>query len=380
MTIYNIIELFFLLLLFIEIKNPNHKHRNLLYFLCTLTLVIVLGLRNYDVGGDTPGYCDFFNGDPSGFYGSLYDKQSEIEIGFIYFTRLLKFIIDDWRWFIFATSLVTLIPFLWATKKYAINVSFAFVSFMLTFNLIFLVQTPIRQDIAISLFIIGSYILLKEMKKDKKRTFIIVVSLFILVWGIFTHTTMYLVAPIAIGVYFLNFTKKASIIAILSTFSLSVLIKSLFSYVFDFLNYITIAYNIFDNVNRYYDNDNYELTDENTILIIGPLTFVALITILLSSKEQIKSYLFKCYIIAVCIMNISVSFPLASRVGLFFSLIAASFVPQKINSLYRNNKKEDLLVYALFLFYILLANRHYNMCRNFKTVLDSDILPYSFWL
>lgn len=384
MTIYNWVELIILILFIVElIARKPMKYRRIIFYIGTFLLLFVLGFRNYNVGGDTPGYCDFFTGKSAGFYGSLFDKKSSIEPGFIYISKFLHLICSDWRWFIFSSSLISLLPFLCYVRNKAIFPSFAFLSFLLPFNLLFLIQTPIRQCFAISVFILGGYIWEKakqntDKKSQRKQQ---IFSLILMFFGIMTHTSMYIIAPLAICCYFVKFNKKTALFWIILTFFLSLFVSSLFTYFYDYLFQLTSSLNAFQNINQYHDSINYEIADDISIGAIAPRSLFTILVILLSGEKQNITYNYKCLMFACCLMNISVSFPLASRIVLFFSLLGSSYVPSKLDKKNRLKDKVYCKFYIslLFLLFMLIFYKHYELCYNFKKTISTDILPYSFW-
>jgi hypothetical protein len=283
----------------------------------------------------------------------------------------------DWRWFIFATSVLSLLPFLWSVKQSATCMSFAFLTFTLPWNLLFLIQTPFRQSMAVTLFLIGGYLF---VCKGKNKIALKFFGIVFMIWGIFTHTTMYLVAPAAILLYFVRLNKTISISLIVGSFILCLFVSSIFSQLLDLLmTYTSDNNDVFGNINRYYGDDNYEISEKVSLNAILPLTVSSFAITLLSNKEQFKNYAFKCMVVGVVVMNISVTFPLASRVGLLFSLLGASFVPNRLFRDKREHKYDVYLLYLIIFVYFLVAYRHWNMCFYFKKSIATDILPYTFW-
>ena len=381
MTIYNILELFLFFVLFIELGTKKTKqYQKRFFWIGAIPLIIILGFRNIDVGGDTPGYCDFYMGKASGFYGSMFDKDNETEIGFIYLCRLIHIFCSDWRWFIFATSVISLLPFLLFVKNESQTKTFSYLSFLLPWGLLFLIQTPLRQDMAISLFLLGGYLIVNDgitnFNDNIKKKFI---GLVFIIWGFLTHTTMYIVAPLVILLYFIPLNKKYSIIFVLITFVVSLTVRSLFTYIYDYFFLLTASMDSFRNINQYYGNNNYEIAETIKLGAVAPRTLFTIFVVLLSSIRQTNKFNYKCLVIGCCIMNIGISFPLASRIALIFILVGSSFVPQNFSLKKENNITLNYSKVLTVVLFILIGYKHYELCSNFIKTINSDILPYTFW-
>ena len=379
MTIYNYLELLLFVVFVIETNKNENLDRKFFYFLGAFCLLIILGFRNIDVGGDTPGYCSFFVGKNDGFYGSQFDQYSEIEIGFVVFCRLLYFFSSDWRWFIFATSLFSLIPFLWYVKNESYNKSFAYMAFLLPWGLLFLIQTPLRQVTAVTLFLCGGYLITQKSISVHQTKLKIIFGLLLILWGALTHSSMYIMIPLAIITYFVKINKRTSIVLIISTFVISLLVRSLFTYIYDYLFLLTASFDAFHNINQYYDSSNYEIADTITFGAVAPRTIFALLVISLTKIDQFKNFNYKCMIIGCCVLNIGISFPLASRMAYLFLLVGASFVPKNFNNLVEQNNMLNISKILLVVLFMLIMYKHYELCSTFVKQIESDILPYSFW-
>ena len=378
MTIYNYLEFLVFSLLLIELANPHSREKRLvIFYIEAFLLTFVLAFRNYNVGGDTPRYVDFFLG-RGGFYGDIDGNYVSIEWGFVILARILRFISNHWEWFIFSTSVITLLPFLYYVKKYSSVVSIAFLNFLVCWDLLWLVQTPLRQDMAISLFFVAGCLFIHAQRKN--QFFLYALSVLFFIWSLLTHTSMYLVLPMSIFLFFFKLKRKYAYLLIIGTFFLSYFIRSFASGIFDMFNQITRAYDLFSHMNQYYDSTEqlYEMNDDFTISAIAPINIFSLLLLKLGAPKESALFNYKCLVIATCLFNLGITFPLISRIVLLFSLIGTTYVPLNF---YKNAYKDyNLVFFALLIILIILElNRHLNALANFKSELEWDILPYSFW-
>lgn len=369
MTIYNYLEFFFIILLFFEISGKYSESRRLKFFYTEALLILfVLGLRNYNVGGDTPRYVSFFLG--------LIEAQTTVDfpIGFDLLTKILRVLsLGSWGMFLFYTSLIALIPFLYFVKKESTVVTFSFLCFLLCWRLLWLLETPIKQTTAI-FFIFVSWRFYELANKRDKKIFYLYALIFF-VWSLLTHTSMILIFPLAVLTYYLKFEKSKSVIIILLSIFLTPVIKAFIPSLLETFNQLTFAYDFLDNINNYQDE---ELLDF-PLQAYAPQAILTIVLIAMGTKEDMNRLPYKFLIVATIMNNLGMAFPLMSRVYLLFSLIGASVNP---SNLFYQLKRGQNPIYTLLLMllFVLFYYFHYQTCANFKYEGEWDILPYSTWL
>ncbi len=367
MTIYNILELFFLFLLVLEIKGKHTvlKRLSFFYFESFLTLFI-LAFRNYNVGADSILYTSYYT-NPNTYYGRM-------PIGFELFCDGLKLISHDWHFFIFITSLVSILPFLYYVKKYASIVTLPFLTFMLCWNLLWLLETPIKQTTAITFFFYG-YILFIE-KSEKRKWLKKIVATSLIIFSILTHSSMVLVALVLFILHYTRFTVKISLICILGSVLLSSFMIYYIPELYKILSSYAMAFDLFSNVENYrldvesglitYDIKKYLIPSIYTMIIISMCT-----------DNEMKSLPAKCLVVGNVIFNLFISFPNIPRVVLFYTLIGSSLCPQILLTIRKKStKRKFILIIAISIAFIYI---HLKLCSNFKPTMEADFLPYTFW-
>lgn len=371
MTIYNYIEIFFFILLFLEIGGKRSKTQRIYFFrIEALIIFFILAFRNFTVGADSPTYVWYFMKSPKYSF-------DEMPWGFEFYCNILRFILNDWRFFMFVTSAIAVAPFFYLVKKYAKLVTLPFMTFLLCWKQLWLLETPMKQTTAIGFFFFG-FILLFNSKEKRRKVLRYLGGGALIVWSFLTHSTMILFAPIALALPFIKFSKKVSIVIVLASVvvssSIIMFIPDLF---YGFTEYAA-TYSIFDNIgNNYIEDINTGLETLNLNAIL-PQSLYVIFLILLCSEKDLQTYPAKCLIVAPILLNLVVSFPNSPRVILLFSLIGSALCPEGIFETLKKGKGRVLfmgLVLLMFAFFYI----HLMTCINFKSTLDWDILPYSTW-
>lgn len=373
MTIYNYIEFFFFILLFVEISGKHSKTQRMMFFWIEAFIIFfILAFRNFTVGADSPPYVWYFM--KSSKYPFDYD---EMPWGFAIYCSILRLIWNDWRFFMFVTSAIAVAPFLYLVKKYSKFVTLPFMTFLLCWKQLWLLETPMKQTTAIGFFFWGFLLLFNS--KDKRRIALRYMGGIVMIaWSFLTHSTMILFAPIALGLPFIKFNKKISITIVLTSVAVSSSIIMFIPDMFYGFTEYAAAYSIFDNIgNNYIEDINSGLETLNLNAILPQSLYVILLT-LMCSENDLQTYSAKCLIVASIVLNLVVSFPNSPRVILYFSLIGSALCPEGIFDTLKKVRGRlsflGLLLLMVAFFYI-----HLKTCINFKSTLSWDILPYSTW-
>lgn len=367
MTIYNYLEAFFIILFVVELSKVSNQQRRMNFFYVESFLVLfILAFRNYNVGADSILYTNYFT-NPNSYHGQM-------PWGFELFCDFLKLFSENWQFFIFITSVLAVIPFLYYVKKNASIVTFPFLTFLLCWDLLWLLETPIKQTTAITFFFFG-YLLLST--NTEKRTFIkIVLGVLIIVFSIFVHSTIVIAISVFVLLHFLRFSKKTAVICILVSVIFSSSVMIIIPSLFNTLESYAMAFQLFYNVQNHAEDVASGLITYDIKKILLPSVFVILV-ILMSSQKQMESLSAKCIVASTIIFNLFVSFPNIPRVVLPFTLIGTTLCPLD----YRLIKKGNIYYIKLlhFIMVLIFYYLHLKICLNFTTDYDADILPYSFW-
>lgn len=368
MTIYNYIELLFIILFFIEVGNKQSEARRLrfLYFETAIVL-FVLAFRNYNVGADSILYTSYYS-NPSTYL-------HQMPVGFELFCNFLKLFSRQWQFFIFVTSIISIVPFFYYVKKESAVVSLSFLTFLMCWELLWLLETPIKQTTAITFFWIGLMVLKNASCGHKYIRWII--GLVFIAFSILTHSSLVMIMGVLVLLHFVNYSKKSAIFSIVISVIVSSSIIPLIPGLYDRLVTYTTAYQLFDNVQNYTEDIATGLITYDIKKYLLPSVFVILL-VLLCSEDELKSFQAKCLVTGTVIFDLFVAFPNIPRVVLFFTLIGSSLCPRRYRSLLFGGKQSILCwahILILFAFYYI----HFTKCVYFKPTMDADILPYSFW-
>ena len=120
-----------IVILFFLFVTEYRLRKNISYtfWLGTFFFIALFAFRGDNVGGDTIEYCRYFEGKTSSTYGSL-KSNDDIEIGFRWVCMALQKVSLSRFWFLFSTSLLSLIPFVLIVKKYSIFHFFVLLLFL----------------------------------------------------------------------------------------------------------------------------------------------------------------------------------------------------------------------------------------------------------
>ena len=351
--------------------NLSRLQRRNFFWIEAFIIFFILAFRNFTVGADSPLYVWYFLKSPK--YPFPYD---EMPWGFELYCNILRLILNDWRFFMFVTSAIAVAPFFYLVKKYAQFVTLPFMTFLLCWRQLWLLETPMKQTTAMGFFFFG-FLLLFNIKDKKRKVLRCLGGIAMIVWSFLTHSTMILFAPIAFVLPFIKFNKKITIVLVFASVVVS---SSIILFVPDLYYGFTeyaVVYSIFDNIGYYKGDIDTGLETLNLNAILPQSLYVIFLTMLCSEKD-LQSYPAKCLIVAPIMLNLVVSFPNSPRVILYFTLIGSALCPEGIFDTLKKVKGK-LLFLGLVLLMLAFFYIHLKACINFKTTLDWDILPYSTW-
>lgn len=368
MTIYNYLELLFIILFILEISKKSSPQRRLKFFYIeSLLVLIILALRNYNVGADSILYTNYYS-NPSTYRGQM-------PWGFEAFCNFLKIFSGQWQFFIVVTSIIALIPFLYYVKRSASIVSLPFLTFLLCWDLLWLLETPIKQTTAIAFFFFGFLLLSTDTNQHVflKR----LIGLVVIVFSILIHSTIIIPIVVFMLLYIIRFTRVTALVCILISVMLSSSIMVLIPSLFDMLESYAMAFQLFDNVQNHAEDVATGLITYDIKKILLPSVFVILI-LLMCDEKQMNSLPAKCIVAGTIIFNLFVAFPNIPRVVLPFTLIGSAVCPIEYRKITKGNKYYIKIVH--FIMILMFYYLHLKKCLTFTTDYDADILPYSFWL
>lgn len=365
LTIYFTISVILVVLLIFDLTTNNKREKNLFFFLGTIFVVGLLAFRGTYIGGDTPAYCGYFSG-KGGWYGTLEDNDT-FEIGFRLFCHALSKVSRSEFWFLFVTSLITMVPFIYLIKRDTQGSKILpLCQYMLLWGILSITQTAIRQNLSVACLMIAYILWTTPIKKLRNKY---ISTLLFIICGLMLHNS----GTIALILYFIcnsiSLTKKKALLLIFCSFIISLCLNDFFYNIFNLI-YIVIgqfeATQIF--FDRYYLN-GYDFSDEVSFNRLFPLTvFVSLMT-LISNKQELCSIYCKMLIIGSCLFILGMSFPMMFRSVYPIMFMGIVFCPISIRIPQYSKMKIGVIFIFIFFCYQKLKIEYGT---------SSQMAPYTF--
>jgi hypothetical protein len=365
--IYAAISFLMIILFLIDIRQKSDKSKKIIFYIGAFVVTFLLAFRGDYIGGDTDSYCGYFDG-RGGTYGTL-ETQDSFEWGFRVFCRLLANISRSHFWFLFSTSLVTILPFLYLVKRDTKGSKMLpLCLYMLVWSILSVTQTAIRQNLSVSCIMLAYIIWTTESYKIKYRYFIIV---FLLVYGFLSHRSSLIALPLLLVAMFIPFTKKTALITVVSSLLVVMMFKNIFGDIFDLFNQYMMGVEIAQHMlNVYYENSLYALDSEVSFNRLGPTTLLVCLLICMSREEEFKSPYLRFIIVGASLYNIGATFPMIFRTLYALLLFGIIYCPTGINL--RKNMLLRIVLIMLLLFFVRIQ------IVSWKANQDNQMLPYNF--
>ena len=366
MHIYSIVSII-LLLMFILEQNSSLRIKNRLFYIASFIVVSLLAFRGNDVGGDTINYCGYFSG-KGGIYGT-FELNDTFEIGFRVICWILMQVSRNDFWFLFSTSLMTILPFIYLIKRDCKSSKILpLCLYMNVWRILAVTQTAIRQNISVSFFILA-YIIYTSNEVNLKKKIISVVLL--LVCGFFTHTSSLVALPLVVMATLMPLNKKTAYIITLGSFVLVMAFKNLFADIFDLFNSLMMNVEMASHMlDVYYENDRFALDSEVSFNRLGPATLLVCLLIWMSDDIDMKSPYLKFLVVGCALYNIGATFPMIARTVYALLFLGIIYTPSNINKY--KSKLQGVLLILIIAFFIR------NTILYLKPNQDDQMLPYTF--
>lgn len=282
-------------------------------------MMLMCGLRGYDVGKDTPNYTGFISAPSDIVYnwGPIY---------FLFRTIAYLFPYSETA-FLLLMAMATYIPLMYLTNRYSIKPAFTVLMYIIPTAIYFNESFNIaRQSIAI-IYILWSAILLGK-RKMKECYALIVLAFFFHTYSIF-YILFFLV-------YKVRFSPKFVYISILITVILG-LIGTMAGIQMAINTVALLATNASDSFVR--NLGTYSQYDiESNFSLIGQLSHILPLTALciLGASKRVQNYiLFKMMVCGCLLMNLFTAVAFCERFASTFTIAQILVVPV----LYRNSSK-----------------------------------------
>lgn len=344
-----------------------------------LMWAIIFGLRRYDIGNDNASYIDFFMG-RGGFYGDI-KNNSEIEPGFLIFTRIVRFITDSYTIYFSVVScalwymLYKVYGLLTTAKQGATGMMAA----MLIADLFVSLSYALRQSLAISVLLLGLFLFFRSnimpMRSNSTTRLnkIGICGLVIMFSSPIFHKSMVLMLPLLVLAYYIRMSRKTQLmlisgIAILSLF-FSEYTSNLFTASAVAFGDLGLDFVRSDVMSIYADEFG---ENKQKIITYAAWALPALLTTYLSKEEEVRTFAYNCFVLSICIFLMFGTSFLIFRINTVLILIGFTQWLPKI-ALQKGKWK---MVYTVFVLALLVkAIMRFN---NWPDT-DSTIPYYFFW-
>lgn len=328
-----------------HVIHTNLQRKIMLFY--AISLIIIIGLRDEQVGSDTIGYMrDYL------YWGNIEISNLkfslDIELGYKCLQRIFTILGLNWQQFLFFTAIVMIGCFSFLVKKYS---CYAFAPYFLyvTIGLFAMNMTGIRQSLAVALCLIAYYF----AEKRKKLLFFLCVAIAVTI-----HSSALCFFPI----YFIFFIKKPSkkILSMFLFLPVATRLSSLFLnqilYHFAFGRYIG---------NGYFDDINLQL---NILAELFPLSILLLGYVFLIIKSEIASREFHLFImtsIYASAYQLTHAVYMAGRLNFYFSPFMVLFLGNIIFSIKDSRVRffsyAAMIFVSIMFFCITIPNSSYRM-------------------
>lgn len=298
-----------------SVKVNNTKRLNAYYWSLVVLCILIVGLRHYSVGTDTANYRLYFLFPQNG-----YNRGQNIELGFQYWTYLIKSLTDNYQSFFLLSAVISFVPLAYAIlklTKYKI-IALLFVLFSITASSLFFFElSGMRQSIAISFFVLATYFLLKN-GLCLKTMFVLLLS------GLFHNSSILCIIILLVLFYIRKPINKS--------WGLGLIIGSMFFYNI-FLEYFVswiqlLSMNLSGDVQilQYGASGIEELYDRRSYLVMVIPFSVLSIFALKANKKALSVFQNNYIIITTMLINLFVAFPIGFRIVLYLIPLFVLFI------------------------------------------------------
>lgn len=316
-------NLFFIvdILLFIMFIKCNERNEKLFFgWSCALMFMLTAlhnGSGNVEYGYDFPEYIKLFMGERS-MYGNLDTAEGyELEPVYTYFCRFLRWFGRYEFVYILGTSLFFGIPFVYLVNRYSNNKPLSFLLlFTLLNTLVYLMFLSAHRQMLANTFFLLCFAVYNSQVKYKK-----LIILLLALGGLFSHTSSYLVIPLAAIVYFMKVSSKKRMIGtILVSLVVGMTYSPLINELFDNLILFLSGFGELSRVTVYSLNEIYE-NAEISIFWLAPFSVLTILCIHYSTKQELNSICMKSLFVATIVKNLFSFVPMIDRTVLLFILL-----------------------------------------------------------
>lgn len=310
------------------------KNRKLYACIVFAILTVIVGLRHYTIGVDTPNYVGIFNTISS--VGVSQFMDSWLEIGFLYFNIFISKFTDSYTIFLLIIAIITNFSICKFIEKYSHNMTMSFLLIILT-RMLFNEMNIMRQCLSVALFLIS----FDFIKKRNFIKFLIIISISSLI-----HKSSILLIPI----YFL-YGKKLG-----TRHKICLISLTAFIYVFFYIFFIRIS-TYFGTTYEQYVENFYGSNKIASVLSFFINLFILLLFFMINKIEKTKNnedeiFLYNCQYILTLISFLCIKMSILSRVTVLFDVLILVSLPNYIRKI-RNLKIRAAVYFGVVCFFLL---------------------------
>lgn len=364
--------------------NAKPELRNKYFAFCCCLIVLVLGLRGYYVGNDTPAYAKFI----SGYryvrifgYGTVDKPEETLEWGFVTLMRIIHVFTSN-------PTVIFLLQqsFLFTTIFYLykrVNPKFALWNLLLFFVLnhgqfVFL-SVALRQAISTSFLLLAVCVI--EYKKREINGFkgkwfrnkYLILSLFIMLMSAMMHRISIILFPLVLISYFLKTPKSVAIGIIAVTSLIAMYVPDTFNKMFDMLlaNIDGVSYEKINLMGERY-KDAFDDSTSQKVIFLFSRAAIPIFVIYFMDKKKVAPVFLNCILISTVISLIMSGSNMVARLVQVFAIIGgAAYVPMAA-------KRNLFVKYAMMVVTVGYLYKCYTAFVNWDYAQDS-FLPYKFF-
>jgi hypothetical protein len=329
----------------------KNKKRALIYNI--IILFLLMGLRSYNIGTDTEGYCiNYVNYIFKDWKNILQLSFSigDMNYGFLILNKFLSEISSSYTFYLLCISGIISFSLYKFLKIFSCN-SIMSLIILLSLGFIFFFMSGIKQTLAIA-FILLAYIKLRE---NKILNFILLVLL-----ATSFHNTA-LIVLICLPIYKLNLRRMYILLIPLIAGS-GIIFQNKISSFFQLL--------VFKGKYRVYGTDYVAVNNLTGLYIQIIIVFVVIILIGYRLKEDSNLQFFiSIYSIGIFFQALTPVIAEFFRISMYFSIISSVMLPYTVK--YSKIKQKRLVYISMgivFIFYFLVAN-----------INNTAMIPYEFF-
>lgn len=340
-----------LILFLIEQKGVSEDGSKRLFYISAFLTFFIMAFRGDNVGADMIEYVHFWQGKDD-LYGTWDNPTLSLayEPGLSWFCYFLHIFNDGDAWiFIFLTSCITFVPFLYLVWRDAEYKVLPILFYTILWGLLDISYAGVRQVMGVGLCI--SAFIVWRRHFDYRGVKILLIVL-LLGFALTFHTSVYFTIPFYILFLLLKNTNiKICVITLILSLVFGIVFAKIAPYLFDIVGSFFTSVEILFRLNHYFEGNGIDDGLKNTVIGMKQILTVIAVCIIvsLSRKEKNNKFYINCLTVGCSMFNIFVSFPNTARFLYPFLLLGIIASPSKI----RFQKHKILKLFFILIIVVL---------------------------